>query len=59
MNKIVNKAWPFEQTLNSLSTAGSKWNLVEIGQVVSEELTNIMILYMDIAQMLGKITLTE
>ena len=32
-------AWPFEQTLNPISTEGSTWNvyLVKFGQVVSEE----------------------
>ena len=44
---IVNGAWSFEQTLNHISTVESMWNLVEIGQVGSEELyNNIMILYM-------------
>ena len=44
----VNGAWPFEQTLNPVSTVGLTWNLVKIGQVISEEkvFNNIMILYM-------------
>ena len=47
----VNGAWPFKQTLNPISTVGWACNLVEIGQVVSEELfSNIMILYMYTAQ---------
>ena len=41
-------AWPFEHILNPISTVGSTWNLVEIGQLISEEkvFNNIMILYM-------------
>ena len=36
------------------------WNLVNIGQVISEELfNNILILYMYIAQEQGKITIAE
>ena len=48
--------------LNSLSTVEVTWNLVEIGQVGSDEksLNNyIMILYMYTAQGQGKITLTN
>ena len=39
---------PFEQTLKLVSTVGLTWNLVEIGQLISEEkvFNNIMILYM-------------
>ena len=35
-------------TLNPVSKAGATWNLVEIGQLISEEkvFNNIMILYM-------------
>ena len=36
---------PYEQTLNTLSTVELTWKLVEIGQAVSEELfNNVMIL---------------
>ena len=38
--------WAYEQTLNPVSTVGSTGNLVETGQVISEELFNITILYM-------------
>ena len=37
MGMTVNGVWPFEQTLNPVSTVGSTWNLVETGEVVSEE----------------------
>ena len=52
MDMTVEGEWLFEQTLNPLSTVGSTWNLVKIGQVVSEEklFHNIMILYMYKAQ---------
>ena len=47
MGMTVSGARSFEQTLNHISTVGSMWNLVEIGQLVSEVLfNNIMILYM-------------
>ena len=48
MGMTVNAAWPFEQTLNPVSTVGSTWNLVDFGQLISEEkeFNNIMILYM-------------
>ena len=44
----VNGAWLFEQTLNPVSIVGATWNLVEIGQLISEEkvFNDIMILYM-------------
>ena len=60
MSMTVNGAWPFEQTLNPVSTVPT-YNLVEIGQVVSKEklFNNIMILYMYTAQGHGKITLAE
>ena len=32
-------AEPFEQTVNTSSTEGPMWNLVKIGQVVSEKMT--------------------
>ena len=61
MGMTVNKAWPFEQTLNPFSTVGSTWNLVEIGQLISEEkvFDNIMIIYRYTAYEQGKITLAE
>ena len=48
MGMTVNRAWPFEQTLNPVSTVGLTWKLVEIGQLISEEkvFNNIIILYM-------------
>ena len=48
MGMTVNGAWPFEQTLNPVSIVGLTWNLVEIGQLISEDkvFNNIMILYM-------------
>ena len=57
----VNGAWPFEQTLNPVPTVGSTWNLVEIGQLISEGkvFNNIMILYMYTAYGQGKINLAE
>ena len=60
MGMTVNWAWPYEQTPHPVSGVGSTWNLVEIGQVVSGELfNNIMILCMYPAQGQGKITLAE
>ena len=51
MGSGISGEWPFEQTLNSVSTIGLRWNLVKTGQVVSEELyNNMMILYMSTAQ---------
>ena len=57
----VNGTWPFEQILNPVLTVEWTWNLVEIGQQVSEEklFHNIMILYMYTAQGQGRITLTD
>ena len=51
MGMTVNGAWPFKQTLNHVSTVWSTWNLVEIGQLISEEkvFNNIVILYMYMA----------
>ena len=45
----------------NISTVVSMWNLVEIGQVISEEklLNYIMLLYMYTAQRQGKMTLAE
>ena len=47
MGMTVNGGWPFEQTLNPISTVGPTWNLAKIGQVVSEAklINNIMISY--------------
>ena len=51
MGITVNGAWLFEQTLNPVSTIGSTWNLLETGQVVSEEkLFNNIILYISTAE---------
>ena len=61
MGMTVNGAWPFEQNFNPVSTVGSTWNLVKIGQIVSEEklFKNIMISNMYTAQRQGKITFAE
>ena len=61
MGMIADRACPFEQTLNPVSTIRSTWNFVEIGEVVSEEklFNNLMILYTYLAQEHDKITLTE
>ena len=45
MGVTVNGAWPLEQTLNPVSTVGSTWNLVDIGQQISEEKLFNAILY--------------
>ena len=52
---------PFEQTLNPVSTVGLTWNLVEIGQLISEDklFNNIMILYMYTTLGQEKINLAE
>ena len=49
---LFNGAEPFEQIVNIPSTEGPMWNLVKIGQVVSEKKTfkDFMILYLYIAQ---------
>ena len=48
MGMTVNGVWSFESSLNPVSTVGSTWNLVEIGQLISEVkvFNNNMILYM-------------
>ena len=48
MGITVSGAWPFDQTLNLVSTVGATWNLVEIGWLISEEkvFNSTMILYM-------------
>ena len=48
MGMTVNGASPAEQTLNPVSTIGSTWKLVEIGQLTSEEkvFNNIIVSYM-------------
>ena len=48
MGMTINGAWPFAQTLNPIPTVGSTWNLVEIGQVVSDQklFNNTIVLYM-------------
>ena len=50
---------PFEQIVNIPLTEGPMWNLVKIGQAVSEKETfkAYTIFYMYIAQMQGRITL--
>ena len=54
---LFNDAKPFEQNFNSL-TEHPMWNLVQIGQVVSETETfkDFMVLYLYIAQGQGQIT---
>ena len=55
---VFNNAKPFEQNINILSTEGPMWNLVKIGQVVSEKKTfkDSMLLYLYIAHVQGQIT---
>ena len=55
MGTTVYGAWPFEQILNPVLTLGSTWNLVEIGQMISDEkvVNNIMIVYTYTAQLQG------
>ena len=56
----VEGAWQFEQNLYPISTVGLPWNLVKIGQVVSEEklFNNVMTLYIN-QHGQGKIILAE
>ena len=56
---LLNDAEPFEQTDNMPSTEGPRWNLVKIGQAVSEKKTfkDYKTVYMYIAQRQGQITL--
>ena len=55
---LFNDAELLEQSVNILSTEGPMWNLVKIGQVVSEKKTfkDFMVLYLYIAQGQGQIT---
>ena len=48
---LFNDAEPFEQSVNIPLTEGPMWNLVKIGQVVSEKKTfkDFMVLYLYIA----------
>ena len=55
----VNGEWSFDQTVSPVSTVGSTWNLVKIGQVVLEELFNNYDLYTYTAQEQGQVTLAE
>ena len=54
---LFNDAEPYEQIYNMPSTEGPKYNLVKIGQAVSEKKTfkDYKILYMYIAQGQGQI----
>ena len=54
---LFNDAKPFEQIENTPSTENLMWNLVKIGQAVSEKTTfeDYHILYMFIAQEQGQI----
>ena len=58
---LFNDAEPFEQTDNTPSTEGLMWNLVKIGQTVSEKkmFKDYKILYMYIAHGQGQITLRD
>ena len=50
---LFNGVEPFEQIVNTLSTEGPMWNLVEIAQASNfreEDIKNNTILYMYIAQ---------
>ena len=55
---LFSDAEPFEQIDNTISTKSPVWNLVKIGQAVSEKKTfkDYDILYMYIAQGQGQIT---
>ena len=54
---LFTDAEPFEQSVNIPSTEGLMWNLVRIGQVVSEKMfKDLMVLYLYIAQGQGQIT---
>ena len=53
---LFNDAEPFEQSVNIPSTEGPMWNLVKIGQVVSEMFKDFMVFYLYIAQGQGQIT---
>ena len=55
---LFNDAQPFEQSVKIPSTEGPTWNLVKIGQVVSESKTfkNYMVLYLYTAEEQGQIT---
>ena len=60
MGVTADGAHQVEKNFHLISTVGSTRNLVEIGQVVSEELlNNIMILYMYTAHGQWKITLAD
>ena len=53
---LLNHVEPFEQIVN-IPLTGLKWNLVKIGQAVSEKMfKDYMILYMYIGQEQGQIT---
>ena len=57
---LFNGTEPFEQIVNIPSTEGPKWNLVKICQAVSEKkMSDVMILYLYIAQWQGQITLED
>ena len=54
---LFNGAEPFEEIFNNPLTEGPMWNLMKIGQVVSEKMfKDFMILYLNIAQGQGQIT---
>ena len=54
---LFNNAEPFEQIDNTPSTEGPMWNLVKIGQAVSEKMfKDYEILFMIIAQGQGQFT---
>ena len=54
---LFNDAEPFEQSSKLPLTEGPTWNLVKIGQVVSEKMfKDFMVLYLYIAQGHGQIT---
>ena len=55
---LFRDAKPFEQIINKPSTEGPMWNLVKIGQMVSEKETfkDCTILYTYLAQVQGQIT---
>ena len=54
---LFNGAATFEEIVNTISTEGTMWNLVKIGEAVSEKNTfkDYMILYKYIAKRQGQI----
>ena len=51
---LFNGTEPFEQIVNMPLTEGPMWDLVKIGEAVSEKFKDFMILYLYIAQDNGR-----